>query len=225
MLGNKLQNLLLCALPLFFLGSQLRAEEIVNDTAPSPLETTEAPLEAPKMRTKAEQIASNFVISSGFGYIRAYREGFTGNLGATGTADVKLSYLLPPQRFLRNKKVYTTLHYLPFFVGPNITINGVYQEYRGVVSIYTGGGEVNVYSDKHIDVFASLEAGLFHSSLTEYIPVNESEKPIKRVGGVVIGGAEVRYKPLEQFHTGVRLYLGGGSFTLMSFLVSGSYYF
>jgi hypothetical protein len=199
-----------------------------NTTAPKPdglkIQKETAPLVTSiKEPTRAEKMASRFLISSGFGWIRAYKSIRKGSLGGNGLADVKVSYLTN-KTFFDGKKLYATFRYLPFNISTASDVNEV-QEYSGNLNTYALGAELLLSTSNKIDYLASAEAGFYHTHLSEIIPVTESNAPIKKIGGLLIAGAELRYKPLEKLHIGSRLYFGGGNISFVSFLFNASFYF
>jgi hypothetical protein len=226
MLESKLQKLFLYGIPLLLLcGNVLAAEPDASTPAPETIkaDTAENPENTMIEKTAGDKIASRFVISSGLGLIRAYKKYNKESLRANGLADVKLSYLSTTN--LYGKKFYATLRYFPFNIGPSSDENGVNLEYVGVVSTYAAGAEINFSSSRAIDLLASLELAMYFANMKDLIPVVESNPPIRRAGPLAIAGAEVRFKPMEKFHVGPRLYLGTGAISFISFLVNASFYF
>jgi hypothetical protein len=238
MLRSKLQKLWIYAFPICVLGAPVHAADPRNPAVSSTEEAPEGRVEAsssPKVPTRAEHDASRFVISSGFGFIRAYGApkkkslGLSGvgkrSLGASGLADVKLSYMLRSIPGQPEQRTYLTLRYLPFYIAPNTSVDGVDQEYEGIVNALAAGGEFKFLSKAKWDLYASAELAIYQARLTELIPVTESSPPIKRIGGLVIAGAELRYKPMENFHFGPRIHLATGNIVFTSLLLTGSFYF
>lgn len=217
----KNRKFVLLALPLCILAFQISAAEPDSEAGVSSGSMDKDP---PKL-SRAEEIASRFSITSGLGFIKAYKTSRTGSLAANGVSDVKVSYFLTALRQLRERHLYLSLHYFPFSIGPSSTENGVTQEYAGDINPYTVGAELELLTHKKFELLGSFEAGIYTAQFSELIPVSESSRPIRRYGGIAAIGAEGRYKVFEKFHTGLRLYWGVGHFTFTSILLSASLLF
>ncbi len=221
MLKTKLQHLLIFLLLSSFLSVRLYAESANKEPSTSNAASNGSFIS--KFSEKASSFISNTIISSGFGLIRAYKMIGQQDLGANGGADVKLSHLSANN--FRGKKVYATLRFLPFNVGPDSTTNGVTQEYSGSMNTYAAGAEALLASIHKFDFLSSIEIGFFETALKELVPVTESDRPIPRLGTLFIAGGEVRYKPYEKFNVGSRLYLATGSISYVSLFLSASFLF
>ena len=219
-------------IPLFFFNHSVFAQD-VEPNAPSTLDITDNKdpnsegsgtevKEKIQSPSRGEQLASNFIISSGFGWIKAYKTKKT-TLGSNGMADFKLSYLVSEP--LAGKKIYITGRYLPFNIAPKATINGVDQEYKGNVSAFAGGTDLLFYTNQGMDLLATFEIGGYKANFTELVPITESESPFRKAGVLYIAGAEFRYRPFDKFTIGPRLYLATGTISFFSTLLSASYFF
>lgn len=224
MFKRKLHIFASASLYIFFHFHAVATENVTGpDIPPINSENKKPPLPLIAEVKNIEIINNRYAINSGFGFIRAFKAGAKGTLGASGQADVKLSYLL--DYLLFDRDVYAFGHYLPFSVSFKTEVDGGRQEYKGIISVYAVGTEMIYLRTKDVDYLGSFELGIYQSSLAELIPITESNPPIRRFGALAILGAEFRYKVAERFHIGPRIQVAVGGITFYNVLLSTSLFF